>query len=44
MKTKIATSIKQSKKLLELGLDAYTADMWYLPIYLIEQGYIKTEK
>ena len=32
MKTKIATSIEQSKKLLELGLDADTADMWYLPI------------
>lgn len=32
MKTKICTSIEQSKKLLELGLDADTADMWYLPI------------
>ena len=29
MKTKIATSIEQSKKLLELGLDADTADMCY---------------
>ena len=32
METKICTSIEQSKKLLSLGLDADTADMWYLPI------------
>lgn len=30
MKTKIATSIEQSKKLLELGLDAESADCVYL--------------
>ena len=29
MKNKIATSIEQSKKLTELGLNAYTADMNY---------------
>jgi len=29
MSTKICTSIEQSKKLLSLGLDPCTADMWY---------------
>ena len=26
---KICTSIEQSKKLIELGIDVYSADMWY---------------
>ena len=30
--TKICTTIEQSKKLIELGIDVNTADMWYLPI------------
>jgi len=32
MNTKICTSIEQSKKLLSLGLDPSTADMYYEPI------------
>ena len=32
MNTKICTSIEQSKKLLSLGLDPSTADMYYGPI------------
>ena len=39
MKTKICTSIKQSKKLIELGIDVNTADMWYQHIgYSITDG------
>ena len=29
MNTKICTDLSQSKKLLELGIDAETADMWW---------------
>ena len=29
---KICTSIEQSKKLIELGIDVNTADLWYIPI------------
>lgn len=31
METRIATSIEQSKKLIELGIDVNTADMDYIP-------------
>lgn len=31
METRIATSIEQSKKLIELGVDVNTADMDYIP-------------
>lgn len=41
MKTKICTSIEQSKKLLELGLDADTADMHYWTAWA---GFISKEK
>lgn len=30
MKAKICTSVKQSKKLIELGIDVKTADMYYM--------------
>jgi hypothetical protein len=30
MKTKICTTIEQSKKLIEFGVDVNTADMWYI--------------
>ena len=37
--TKICTTIEQSKKLLELGVDVNTADMWYQHIgYSITDG------
>lgn len=29
---KICTTIEQSKKLIELGVDVNTADLWYIPI------------
>ena len=29
--SKICTDVEQSKKLIELGIDTETADMWYLP-------------
>ena len=39
MKSKICTTIDQSKKLLELGIDVNTADMWYQHIgYSITDG------
>ena len=39
MNTKICTSIEQSKKLIELGIDVNTADMWYQHIgYSITDG------
>lgn len=41
MKTKICTSIKQSKKLLELGLNADTADMHYWTAWA---GFVSKEK
>ena len=34
MKTKICTSIDQSKKLLELGVDVNTADMFYADLFI----------
>ena len=34
----IATTIEQSKKLIELGLDVNTADMWYVKDYLIAKN------
>ena len=39
MKTKICTSIEQSKRLIELGLDVSTADMDYIPIINLENEY-----
>ena len=36
--TKICTSIEQSKKLIELGLDVNTADMWWAERY---EGYVE---
>ena len=33
------TSIKQSKRLVELGLDPSTSDMWYSEKYGIQMGY-----
>ena len=33
MKTKICTDIEQSKRLIELGIDVNTSDMWYEIIY-----------
>lgn len=44
MKTKICTSIEQSKKLLELGLDADTADMGYNGIENRDTGRIWYDK
>lgn len=38
MKTKICTSLEQSKKLMELGIDINTADMCYCPIMNIDSG------
>ena len=39
MNTKICTSIKQSKKLIKLGIDINSADMWYQHIgYSITDG------
>lgn len=35
---KICTDIKQSKKLMELGIDVNTADMCYCPIMDIDSG------
>ena len=50
MNTKICTSVEQSKKLLELGLDDNTADMYY-PLYegivdppQIGFGYLEAKK
>lgn len=38
MKTKICTSLEQSKKLVELGMDIETADMCYFPVQSIENN------
>lgn len=35
----ICTSIEQGKRLLELGLNPETADMFYMPIMHIDDGY-----
>lgn len=38
MKTKICTSLEQSKKLMELGIDVNTADMHYSTWTILNEG------